>query len=66
MKLKPDQWRIQDFPMGGAEPLGGTNLRCGQFLEKMYAKTKELGPVGRGACAGGPPLDPPMLIMYLH
>ena len=29
---------------------GGMDLQCGHFSSKMYAKTKELGPVG-GACA---------------
>ena len=41
-------------------PLGGMDLQRGHFLVKMYAKTKELGPIG-GACAGHAPLDPPML-----
>ena len=36
---------------GGRGPvLGGFGLQRGQFSVKMYAKTKELGPVG-GACA---------------
>ena len=43
--------------MGGADPLGGANLRCGHFSAKMYVKTKELGPiVGGAARAGGAPL----------
>ena len=33
---------------------GGFGLQRGHFSVKMYAKTKELGPVG-GACAGTPP-----------
>ena len=37
---------------------GGENLRCRQFSMKMYAKMKELGPVG-GVCWPCP-LDPPM------
>ena len=51
-------------PLGaGVHPLGvGVDLRCGHFSVKMYAKTKELGPIG-GACAGHAPLDPPM---YCH
>ena len=36
------------FPFGGADPLGGRPA-------KMYAETKELGLVSRGA-----PLDPPI------
>ena len=33
---------------GGAEPLGGTDLQCGCFSAKMYAKTKELDSIGGG------------------
>ena len=43
---------------GGADPLGGANLRCVHFLVKTYAKTKEMDPVG-GRTGGAPP-DPPM------
>ena len=43
------------FPVGGAcTHWGGVDLRCGHFLVKMYAKMKELGPIG-GACAGHAP-----------
>ena len=43
------------FSVGGHGPiLGGFGLQCGHFSVKMYAKMKELGPVG-GACAGTPP-----------
>ena len=31
---------------GGTDPWGGTDLRQGHFLVKMYAKMKELGPMG--------------------
>ena len=41
------------------------DLRRGHFLVKMYAKTKELGPIGR-ACAGHAPLDPPMLCNTMY
>ena len=55
------QWRIQDFPRGGVHPLvKGVDLRCGHFLVKMYAKTKELGPIGGDVCRARP-LDPPTL-----
>ena len=48
------------FPVGGdAKPLGGANLRRGHFLAKMYAKTKELYPVG--GAGRRRPLDPPMI-----
>ena len=33
---------------------GGVDLRCGHFLVKMYAKTKELHPIG-GRAPGTPP-----------
>ena len=49
------QWRIQDFPLGGAEPLGGgTDLQRRCFLAKTNMKTKELDPV-----VGGAPAVPP-------
>ena len=60
------QWRIQDFPLRGAPTRwggggGGANLRRIHFLAKMYAKMKEIDPVGGG---GGTcwqhPLDLPM------
>ena len=51
------QWRIQDFPLGG----GGANLRHIHFLAKMYAKMKEIDPVGGGGRRGAP-LDPPMVL----
>ena len=50
-----NQWRIKDFPHGGVHPLCGVDLRRGNFLAKMYAKTKELGPVGGGRESGMPP-----------
>ena len=42
------QWRIQDFPLGSAD------LRRVHFLAKMYAKTKEMDPVGGRAPAAPP------------
>ena len=39
---------------GGMHPLGGVDLQCGHFLVKMYAKMKELGPIG-GRVLGMPP-----------
>ena len=48
------------FPVGVCGPVGGgggdVDLRRGHFSVKMYAKMKELGPVGGGRA----PLDPPM------
>ena len=54
------QWQIQDFLLGGTEPLGGADLWRGHFLVKTCAKTKELDPIGGGG-AGSDPLDPPMI-----
>ena len=49
------------FPIGGVHPLGGAvDFRHGHFLVKMYAKTKELGPIG-GGVRPARPLDPPMI-----
>ena len=50
------------FPVGGGvHPLGGgVDLRRGCFSVKMYAKTKELGPMGGGVRLAHPSLDPPM------
>ena len=54
-----NQWRIQDFPLGGRQPIeGGTDLRCVHFSAKTYAKMKEMDPVGGGgggACWQRPP-----------
>ena len=49
------QWRIQDSCGGGVD------LQHGHFLVKMYAKTKELGPIG-GHAPSTPRLDPPMVM----
>ena len=38
--------RISRWGGGGADPLGGRQLRCVHFLAKMYAKMKEIDPVG--------------------
>ena len=36
------------FPIGGSGPVGGgMDLQHEHFLVKMYAKTKELDPIGR-------------------
>ena len=44
---------------------GGTNLRRGYFSAKMYAKMKELDPVGGGSRQWRP-LDLPMVGIKLH
>ena len=52
------QWRIQDFPQGGVDPLGGVDLWCRCFSAKMYVKMKELGPIGGQGCVPGTPPPP--------
>ena len=42
------------FPIGRRGPIVGLDLRHRHFSVKMYAKTKELGPVG-GRAPGTPP-----------
>ena len=44
------------FPIGGAwTRWGGMDLRCRHFSVKMYAKMKELGPIGGGVRPARPP-----------
>ena len=51
-------------PLGGrVDLLGGMHPQCGHFLAKMYAKTKELGPVG--GCAPGTPSKSTNAFPYL-
>ena len=48
---------------GGRGPVrGGMDLQRGCFSAKMYAKTKEFGPVG-GRAPSMPPLDPSMMVV---
>ena len=54
------QWRIQDFPEGGA-PIPKLGLFCKFFAENCM-KMKEFGP-RRGCTSVTPPLDPPMLLI---
>ena len=55
------------FPIGGHGPIGGggVDLQHGCFSAEMYAKMKELGPMGGGACSQHAPLDLPMLYMII-
>ena len=47
--------RSRIFRRRGVDPFwGGFGLQHGHFSVKMYAKMKELGPVG-GSCASTPP-----------
>ena len=51
---------------GGRAPVRGViDLWRGHFSVKMYAKMKELGPMG-GRMPGTPLLDPPMVIMNIE
>ena len=54
---KPQTTAVADpgFPVGGRGPVrGGMDLRHRHFSVKLYAKMKELGPVG-GRAPGTPP-----------
>ena len=55
------QWRFQDFPLGR----GPVNLQRGCFSMKMYAKLKELVPIGsvhqKCLC-----VDPPLWLNYVR
>ena len=46
--LKLSDWSIKMTCSGGSRisDRGCVDLRCGHFSMKMYAKTKELGPIG--------------------
>ena len=55
------QWRIQDFPQGGA-PTPKIAIIF-QFFAKNCMKMKEFGPRGRGHASLAPPLDPPMITL---
>ena len=49
------QWRIQDFPQGGAwTSWGDVDSRGGYVLKMLYVKTKESRPLG-GRVPGTPP-----------
>ena len=57
------QWQMQDFPLGDADSLGGTDVRRGHFSAKTCAKTKELDPVGSWGMRLQCTLDPPMIVV---
>ena len=56
------QWLIQDFSWGWA-PIPKVGVFCNFFAENCM-KMKEFGPKG-GHTSWAPPLDPPMISMYL-
>ena len=58
------QWRIQDFPDGGAptSQVGTPTYYFAQFLPKTAWKWKNLDPEEGGSCPWRPPLDPPMTL----
>ena len=52
--IRPNHWLSDHWSSTVANTgfsVGGMELRRGHFSVKMYAKTKELGPVGVGGCA---------------
>ena len=57
------QWRIQDFPWGGAWITsgggGGVDSRGGYISKILYVKMKESGPLGGGGGEGRAPGTPP-------
>ena len=55
------QWRIQDFPQGGAPTPKSAIIF--QFFAEKCMKMKEFGPPGGGARPWRPPLDPPMIVV---
>ena len=57
------QWQIQDFPLGGTNPLGGHWPLTHTLFGKNVCENERNGSC-LGACAGGPPLDLPMSIMF--
>ena len=57
-ELNREQWRIQDFPQGGA-PTPKSAIIFQIFAENCM-KMKEFGPPGGGRVPGAPRLDPPM------
>ena len=61
LKRTAIQWRIQDFPEGGAPTLGGGRqpIICLIFPENCM-KMKKFWPRGGGARPWRPPLDPPL------
>ena len=56
--INTSQWRIQDFPQGGA-PTPKIAIIFHIFTENCM-KMKEFGPPGGGGASLAPPLDPPM------
>ena len=58
MHSNTTQWRIQDFPQGGAPTPKSAIIF--QFVAENCMKMKEFGPPGGGARPWRPPLDPPM------
>ena len=58
-----NQWRIQDFPQGDA-PTPKIAIIFQIFAENCM-KMKEFGPPGGSTRPWCPPLDPPMLFIYI-
>ena len=55
------QWRIQDFPRGGANPQGAApGYIFIKFSRKLHEIEKNLVARGGGGAPGAPPPDPPL------
>ena len=62
MRVVVLQWRIQDFPQGGAPTPKIANIF--QIFAENCMKMKEFGPRG-GRASLAPPLDPPMCLVLM-
>ena len=56
------QWRIQDFPWGGMDLVGGRGLPRQLCFEKFICQNERIWTLRRGR-APGTPLDPPMHVL---
>ena len=61
------QWRIQDFPDGGAPTpeRGAPTYYLTNFSQKLHENEENLTPEGGARVPAPPPLDPPMYMMFL-
>ena len=60
----PLQWRIQDFPEGGAPTLGGApTYYLPNFSRKLH-ENEEILAERQGRASLAPPLDPPLPCVY--
>ena len=60
------QWRIQDFPWGGVDLVGGAVDPRGSYISKiLHVKTKESGPAGGARAGRGPPWSANDMYIYI-